>query len=636
MPRSPRPAAALEYYYTGLHPRAVVLNRPEIDGDLPDVCLCCGKRATVRREKTFLTHQVRAHVGTGLGALVALGFLLGDVVQAASSPRLQLQAPFCSAHRNHWEQQKWITWGGIAALVFVLLSAIPLIVLAALSKGMLMHGLAVLLPTAGIIAVVIGFFLCLKRTVRPLGATPDYLILGNVSEEFIDALEEQRQQRELRPAGGRESDIPMALPARPSGGTQTATKRYQEVADRLTRGQSPESIENDLIDQGMETASARHMVHTVLEELPPMLRQRYGSGRYAGPLIAGVGLLLLLVALIAGMSGKVFVPGWLFGPPALYFGGIWAVMAYWKIGLARRLEGFREEAPLAIPVVTQRAEGLKEPPAFAIPVAESVLTEGIRSKPARLPPGSGSAGPLPPPGTLRRPLACGAIQSRETARIRFVGLLGLAGFFVLMPMMMCGGIRWVDHRDSVRHDGPPVAEQPKRQEDPNGPDPNEGPPPAGWTVLFRSDDPAVWNTNSPGERFALPVKRAHSTIRYLRLKRLDTGDFLIIRITHKQLAREDRPNPAKGAWWNGTAALEWNARHLGIVQVPPAPTRERGVVGIAGEGFHVLTGSGFGGRCLIDDGTWCAWRGQAIPRTVFEIAVTVGPLTEAEKGQLLR
>src|SRR6516165_4974470 len=47
---------------------------------------------------------------------------------------------------------------------------------------------------------------------------------------------------------------------------------------------------------------------------------------------------------------------------------------------------------------------------------------------------------------------------------------------------------------------------------------------AKWTLLFRSDDPSVWNTHSKGEKVAYPLSWAPAKLRYLRLRRMDTND----------------------------------------------------------------------------------------------------------------
>jgi hypothetical protein len=164
--------------------------------------------------------------------------------------------------------------------------------------------------------------------------------------------------------------------------------------------------------------------------------------------------------------------------------------------------------------------------------------------------------------------------------------------------------------------------------------PEEGPPPVGWTVLFRSDDPAIWNTESPGEPFAIPVHRAHSSVRYLRLKRMDTGEFLIVPITRRQLLRDDKPGPAAAAWWNGTGRFAWKARHLGIVQEPQPRPGQSGVIGLLNANDRTFTGSGFGWKTYADDGQHYCWQGKELPKTTFEIAVTTGPLTGEEQAAL--
>jgi hypothetical protein len=159
----------------------------------------------------------------------------------------------------------------------------------------------------------------------------------------------------------------------------------------------------------------------------------------------------------------------------------------------------------------------------------------------------------------------------------------------------------------------------------------EGPPPRSWTVLFRSDNPAVWNTSSRGANFAIPARQAHSAIHYVRLKRMDTGEALILPVTRSQLPREGRPAHPQGPWWNGSGEDHFGARHLGIVQASPAPSHQRGTLGIAGHDFEWWTGSGFGHKLGVDDHQIYCWQGKQIPRTVFEIAVTTGPLTEDEQ-----
>ncbi len=92
-----------------------------------------------------------------------------------------------------------------------------------------------------------------------------------------------------------------------------------------------------------------------------------------------------------------------------------------------------------------------------------------------------------------------------------------------------------------------------------------------WMVLFRSADPSVWNTDSPDQaKFAIPVTRAPKSIRYLRLKRMDTGETQIISVRHADLAQAPQQIPDHPDFvWNGSANEAFGGRHLGIAETRP-------------------------------------------------------------------
>ncbi len=165
------------------------------------------------------------------------------------------------------------------------------------------------------------------------------------------------------------------------------------------------------------------------------------------------------------------------------------------------------------------------------------------------------------------------------------------------------------------------------------------PAPARWTILFRSDDPSAWDKDAKGpkgEQIALPLKFAPDTFRYLRLRRMDTGEALILPLTRDQLQNGKLGTPETAFWWNGTAKEEWKGRHLGIVQGTrykfPAP---RGLIFVMNDGWDGFVGSGFGHKCGINDVQYYCWRGKEIPRTVFEIGVSDGPLSPEDQRSLV-
>jgi hypothetical protein len=160
--------------------------------------------------------------------------------------------------------------------------------------------------------------------------------------------------------------------------------------------------------------------------------------------------------------------------------------------------------------------------------------------------------------------------------------------------------------------------------------------PAKWTILFHSDDPSVWDTDNKGRKFAVPLQCAPADMCYLRLRRMDTGEALILPLSYAELRNGEPPSPAGGSWWNGTATKEWHGGHLGIAQVPrhrfPAP---KDLIGVMSERLEFFSGSGFGHKCFVNDKQYYCWRGKEIPRTFFEVAVTEGPLSPQEKRCLV-
>jgi hypothetical protein len=159
---------------------------------------------------------------------------------------------------------------------------------------------------------------------------------------------------------------------------------------------------------------------------------------------------------------------------------------------------------------------------------------------------------------------------------------------------------------------------------------------ARWVVLFQADDPSVWDTDSRGEKFAVPLRWAPALVHYLRLRRMDTGEALILPLTRDQLYNGKTPTREAGYWWNGTAKEEWKGRHLGIAQAPRQkfPTH-KDQIHVMTEGWDGFTGSGFGHKCFAGDKQYYCWRGKEIRKTVFQIAVTEGPLSPEEKRCLL-
>lgn len=154
----------------------------------------------------------------------------------------------------------------------------------------------------------------------------------------------------------------------------------------------------------------------------------------------------------------------------------------------------------------------------------------------------------------------------------------------------------------------------------------------GWKVLFRSADPAIWNTaTTRGRDFARPLDKAPVGLRFLRLTELNKGNFVIVEMSKDRLAGQSEEN---GYGWNGKNENKFNGYHLGIYDMAwgNLPRGSICLINVA-PGYR---GWGFGNRSFIDDVQGYSWDGKTVEKTAFEIAVKVGPLTPDESRRLLK
>ncbi|MCY2924319.1 MAG: hypothetical protein NT031_02590 [Planctomycetota bacterium] len=138
-----------------------------------------------------------------------------------------------------------------------------------------------------------------------------------------------------------------------------------------------------------------------------------------------------------------------------------------------------------------------------------------------------------------------------------------------------------------------------------------------WIVIFRSDDPGIWNTsvNEGPNRFAVALARVPNDIRFLRMT--CAGKAVIVPISKPQLGATNQPAGAVG--WDGRGVVYDGGRHVGLFSTayPAGPGSAVILVGGPAE----FSGWGFGHKHSGHVPAY-AWDGKPIDRAVFEIAVT--------------
>ena len=153
-----------------------------------------------------------------------------------------------------------------------------------------------------------------------------------------------------------------------------------------------------------------------------------------------------------------------------------------------------------------------------------------------------------------------------------------------------------------------------------------------WIVIFRSDNPKLWNTDSQDDprNFAVPLDTLPQTIRFVRIRR-GNGQAVIVPIS-KQAIGSMKRGPRYG--WEGTKPERWGALLLGIIDNEANVYQKTGEVALVDGGRDCCSGWGFGTR--INHGTQAVcWAGKWVATEPLEIAVAKRSLSPDEQKLLI-
>lgn len=160
-----------------------------------------------------------------------------------------------------------------------------------------------------------------------------------------------------------------------------------------------------------------------------------------------------------------------------------------------------------------------------------------------------------------------------------------------------------------------------------------------WITVFRSADPAIWNTKSDEGfvRFAVPLASLPNNIRFLRIRR-QNGREVIVAMTKERLGATS----FDGRYgWNGAGQQMYNDVMLGIMDSKLRNPNIQGAVAIGyridGKADGIFGGYGFGHSQLSgtkQDFGWAA--NEPLPPEPVEISVLARELNARELPSLLR
>ncbi|MCF6312649.1 MAG: hypothetical protein L3J39_09385 [Verrucomicrobiales bacterium] len=166
-------------------------------------------------------------------------------------------------------------------------------------------------------------------------------------------------------------------------------------------------------------------------------------------------------------------------------------------------------------------------------------------------------------------------------------------------------------------------------------------------LLFVSSDPSIWNqaVNESESHFAIPLSQVPSDVAFLRMRRLDTGQGIVLAVDYQDLISDGGD---RGIAFNGSNEEFYGAYHLGIYSEMLAQEVEiRFALGGWGFGHRANSSAdsfarSFGVSNREAEGEHkktaqaCAWAGREIDSaTLIEIVVFPRLPDLAEGDQLL-
>lgn len=166
-----------------------------------------------------------------------------------------------------------------------------------------------------------------------------------------------------------------------------------------------------------------------------------------------------------------------------------------------------------------------------------------------------------------------------------------------------------------------------------------------WRIIFSSDDPAIWNTRALGPNFALPLDHVDKNIKYIRLRRMDTKDYVLFKLPVAENVALNTVIKTDPFVWNGTARIQTRFpdrkractnRLLGIASTADPVDYKKGAYVLDRTGRTGYGGWGFAKMALFYSNQAYMWNRKEIAKTTFEIAVkTNDNLTPQEKNSVL-
>jgi hypothetical protein len=164
------------------------------EGELPPLCLRCGAPAVLFKAKLLSWQPAWTYIVFGLTFWPLLAFT------AILRKRMRLLAPFCAAHRNHWQRRRLLSWSVLGGLLILFLLGILLAIRLEL-ENIRVPNPFLLFWVAGM-AITFAIELLRAGSIRPIEISDEAITLTNVAEAFVVQWRLERAAAVQRSGGG--------------------------------------------------------------------------------------------------------------------------------------------------------------------------------------------------------------------------------------------------------------------------------------------------------------------------------------------------------------------------------------------------------------------------------------------------
>lgn len=201
---------------------SIQLSRYEAEeGDLPDVCMCCGAEATERTRRRFISHPLWVYL------LMPCGYLPYVIVAVILTEHIRCYTLFCPRHKNYFFMRTVFVWGLLVVVLVLIVASFFLLgslsgAVKESSRGYLVGSFCI-----GTVALLFGWLLSIPisqvTAIHPAEATESRLTLRRVSPDFVEAVRQHRAERKSR---SQPDDYPEHF--RPGRSSQRGENRHDD------------------------------------------------------------------------------------------------------------------------------------------------------------------------------------------------------------------------------------------------------------------------------------------------------------------------------------------------------------------------------------------------------------------------